>query len=452
MAPGAAGPGIELGDAYALALLFGGIAVFAAVGALSHQHERAFSASIVYLGLGAGAAAVIALFDLPFLDPVADHEVVERLAELAMLTAIFATGLSLDRRLRWREWSSTVRLLAVAMPLTILGVAVLGQELLGLSLGAAVLLGAALAPTDPVLAGDVRVGPPGEEDEDEPVFSLSSEAALNDGLAAPIILAGILITDAEFGGRLLEYVLADIAWALPAGVAIGAVVGALAAASVKRLRDHDLLAPALDGYHAVATVLVTYGVAEALATNGFVAVFAAGLAFRRYERDHEVNQSVHHGAEQVEKIGELVLIALLGCLLWTGGLTELGWESWALVVTLLVAVRPLSCVVALAGSRMDHPREKAFVAWFGVRGVGTLYYAMVIVGADVLAPAERDLVLWTAIACVIVSIVVHGITAGPAMRRLPGAEARDPRTAPGPGEPADGARSPAEPAAAGPPR
>jgi sodium/hydrogen antiporter len=207
-------------------------------------------------------------------------------------------------------------------------------------------------------------------------------------------------------------------FAVLAGVAIGAVVGVAAAWSVKRLRDRDLLAPALDGYHAIATVLVIYGLAEVAGTYGFLGAFAGGLAFRRYETDHAVNTSVHEGAELTEKLLELTVILLLGSLLTLSGLGLPGWEGWLLAALVIVAVRPVACLVALAGSQLERPSEKTFVAWFGVRGVGSLFYVATAVNTGVLAADERDLLVWTVIACVLLSIVVHGITAGPSMRRM----------------------------------
>ena len=134
--------------------------------------------------------------------------------------------------------------------------------MIGLSLGAAVMLGAVLAPTDPVLAGDIGVGPPGDEAEHEPNFALTAEAGANDGLAAPFVLLGIFIAEKGGAGWLGEWLLADVLYACAAGVAIGAAVGWGAAWSVHVLRDRELLAPTFDGYHAIATALVIYGVAE----------------------------------------------------------------------------------------------------------------------------------------------------------------------------------------------
>jgi sodium/hydrogen antiporter len=417
--PLAADTGFTFADAFPIGLLFVGIAVFAAVGAMSHEHERAFSASLIYLGLGAIAALAIRVFDIPWLDPFSsDSKVIEHIAEVALIFALFSSGLKLDRPLRWREWGSVTRMLVLAMPLTMAGIALFGTQVMGLSLGAALLLGAMLAPTDPVLAGDIGVGPPGDEAEHEPNFALTAEAGGNDGLAAPLVLLGIFVAEKGGTGWLGEWLVADLLYACAAGVAIGAAVGWLAAWSVRRLRDRELLAPAFDGYHAVATALILYGAAEAAGGYGFLAVFAGGLAFRRYEHDHELNGSVHAGAEQVEKFMELAAILLLGSLLTGAGLTTPGWEGWLLAIVLLLVIRPLSTFFSLLRSQVGTAGGRTFVAWFGVRGVGTLYYASTVVGAGALASGEEKVVVWTAIACVILSIVVHGVTGGPALKLL----------------------------------
>jgi sodium/hydrogen antiporter len=413
-----AGAGFDFLDTFDLGVLFVGLAVFAAVGALSHQHERAFSASLIYLGLGAAAAVAIGWLDVGWIDPVADAEVIEHLAEAALVLALFSAGLKLDRPLTFRDWSSVTRLLVLAMPLTIAAVALLGDALLGLSASAAVLLGAALAPTDPVLAGDIGVGPPGHEDEHEPNFALTAEAGLNDGLAAPFVLAGVFLAEESGGDWALEWLAADVLYAVAVGLAIGAGAGTLAAWSVKQLRSREMLAADFDGFHAIATALVTYGLVELAGAYGFLGVFAGGIAFRRYEHDHEINLTVHEGAERLEKLLELAVILLLGSMLTTAGLSVPGWEGWLLAALLLVVVRPAACLISLVGSRMDHAGEKAFVAWFGVRGVGTLYYVALIVTSGALAGREQELVVWTCMAAVLISIVVHGMTAGPSLRRL----------------------------------
>jgi sodium/hydrogen antiporter len=409
--------GFEVGDPYALGLLFAGIALFAAVVALSRQHERAFTSAIVYLMLGAVASLGLHALGIELLDPLGDSALIERLAEFAVIVALFASGLRLDRALSWRAWGSTVRLVAVAMPLTIAAVALFGTEVMGLSLGAAVVLGAVLAPTDPVLASAVQVGPPGEPDESEARFALTSEAGLNDGLAFPFVMLGLFIA-AEGGTAWLgEWLAADVLYAIAVGALLGGVTGYGLAALAARLREGGWLRRDLDAWLAVTAVLIVYGLTELAGAYGFIAAFVGGLAFRRHEVHAEHHQRVHRGAELVENVTELAMILLLGSTITVSGLGEPGIGGWLLIPALLLIMRPAAAMIAFAGSRVPL-RERRFIAWFGIRGVGTFYYLAFAIGVGALSVAEASVLYWTAIACVGVSIVAHGVTSGPAVRRL----------------------------------
>ncbi|MET0731214.1 MAG: cation:proton antiporter, partial [Solirubrobacterales bacterium] len=365
--PIAAERGFSFADPYVIGLLFCALAVFAAIGALSHERERAFSASIIYLGLGAAAAVAIELFDIAWVDPFDDAELVERLSELAVIIALFGTGLKLDRPLDWASWSGVARLLGIAMPLTIAGVVAFGTGVMGLSLGAALVLGAILAPTDPVLAGDIGVGPPGDEEEREPNFSITGEAGLNDGLALPFLFAGLFAVAEGGNGWFGEWFAADVVYAVAVAVAIGAAVGYGLGGIAVWLRDRSLLATAFDAWLAIPSVLAIYGLTEIAGAYGFVAAFVGGVAFRRYEHTHERNLAVHEGAEVVEKFGELAVILLLGSMLTFAGLEAPGVAGWLLVPVLVLAIRPLSVAASQLGAKLP-AGERAFIAWFGVRG------------------------------------------------------------------------------------
>jgi sodium/hydrogen antiporter len=409
--------GFSVSDEYALALLGFGIALFAAIGALSHQQERAYSASIIYLGLGLLAAGALSILEISPIDPDRDAALVEHVTELALIVAVFSTGLAVERRLSWQGWRSVAGLLAVVMPLSIAAVALFGALLMDLSLGAAIILGAVLAPTDPVLAGDVGIGPPGEALEDDPRFNLGTEAALNDGLATPFVLLGIFVAEEGGTGWLSEWLGADVIYGTLVGGALGAIGGRLIGGLAVRLRNAEMLDDRLDIYFAIPTVLIVYGAAQFVGAVGLFAAFCAGLAFRRYEFEHEYNRHVHEGAEVVEKFGELVVILLLGSMVTLAGLEAPGLSGWLLVPMLLLVIRPALVMALLIRSRMSL-RERAFVAWFGVRGVATIYYCAVVIGAGVLAADEQATVFWTAAVCVMVSILVHGISATPLMRRF----------------------------------
>lgn len=343
---------------------------------------------------------------------------IERLAEFSVIVALFSAGLKLDRRLGIRSWRSAILLLALVMPLTIAAVAGLSALLMGLSAGAAVALAAVLSPTDPVLASDVQVGPPGEEaDEPEPRFALTAEAGFNDGLAFPFVFLGLYLASESGSGWVVEWLLADLLYAVTLGLATGVLAGRAVAALVSRLHGRGLLSPAHDGWLAIATVLAVYGLTEALGAYGFLAAFASGLAFRRYERNHEFHARVHGGAEAVEKFTELALVLLLGSTVTLSGLAEPGVGGWLVILALLFVVRPLVTVVAFHGSAVP-VAERWFIGWFGIRGIGSFYYAAVVLGAGVLSTGEAEILYWTTVACAGVSIVLHGITATPLARRL----------------------------------
>jgi sodium/hydrogen antiporter len=416
-APAAIDPGLDLGDTWGLGSLFLGLAVLIAIVALTHQRSRAFSPSVVYLGLGVAGAAGAAFLDISWLDLVDDADAVERLAELAVIVALFATGMRLDRPIGLRGWRSTILLLGLVMPVTIAAVAAFGALAMGLSAGAAIVLGAALAPTDPVLAGDLGVGPPGERDEGATGFALTSEAGLNDGLAFPFLYLGLVVSVGLDAGSLAEWLAVDVLYAIAGGILIGAAGGWAISAAATRLRERSLVAAELDGWAAIGAVLAIYGVAQFAGTYGFLAAFAGGIAFRRRERDHEYNLGVHAGAETLERVLELAMILLLGSLVTFAGLGIPGVGGWALAGVLLLVIRPLSCLVALRPSGLDGP-ERLWVGWFGVRGVGSLYYAAAALGSGILSAREGAIVMWTVVVVVSVSIVVHGVTSAPLTRRL----------------------------------
>jgi NhaP-type Na+/H+ or K+/H+ antiporter len=257
------------------------------------------------------------VFSLPgvreAVDPLQQPVITERVCELVVIIALLGAGLKIDRRVGWRRWATTWRLLAIAMPLSILGIAFLGWWLVGLSVAAAVLLGAVLAPTDPVLASDVQVGPPGAGEEDEVRFSLTSEAGLNDGLAFPFVnlaIAMALYGSAPGPGR------SSGSGSTSCGrsrrhrcrVADRFLLGQL----MFRLPKSKNLAEARDGFVALGIVFLSYGATELIPGYGFLAVFTAGIALRQIERRHEYHERLHDFAEQTERLLMRMILVMFG--------------------------------------------------------------------------------------------------------------------------------------------
>jgi NhaP-type Na+/H+ or K+/H+ antiporter len=406
----AAAPGWHLGDLYTLAMLAVGATVLIGVAVRSRRHEWAFSASVVYVGLGGLGAVALALLDVAPLDPEGDHVLLERLTELALIVAVFSAGLTIERHVARRSWISIATLLVVVMPLTIVAIAAFGYWAMGLSFGAALLLGAVLAPTDPVLAGDVGLSGPGGAVYGEPRLSLHTEAGFNDGLASPFVILGLLAASEDGAGWIWTWLAADLVYGAGVGLGLGAATGFGAAAALTRARRRRLVSAELEGFVTLGIVLVIYGVSEAIGAYGLLAVFAAGFTFRRYEFDHVMHRPVHHGAEAAGTTLELLVLLMLGTMLTQAGLEAPGLAGWLLVPLLLFMLRP-ALVYATAGPRFMTRRARLFLGFFGVRGVAALYYAAVVAGAGVLSAEEQRVVVWTTIACVVGSVVVHGLSA-----------------------------------------
>lgn len=365
---------------------------------------------------------------LPFdPDPRKYDGLTERLSELVVIVSLMGAGLKLDRPLGWKRWSTTWRLLAIAMPLTIGATALVGVVGLGFSLAMAMLLGAALAPTDPVLAADVQVGPPGSRDDDEVRFGLTSEAGLNDSLAFPFVHLAIV---AAAGGLAVPSELAgwfgvDVVWKLSAGAGVGHLLGRLLG-HLMFLGDRSSLARLGDGLVGLGATLITYAATEVVHGYGFLAVFVCGLTIRASERHHEFHEELHRVADQSERLVMMLLLVLFGGALAHGLLATLAWTDVALCLVVLLVVRPIAGMVAMAGS--PHPlRERALLAFLGIRGLGTVYYVAYGLNHGDFGDSER---LWAVVGCTILaSIVIHGVTASPLMlriagRRAPGLNAR----------------------------
>lgn len=304
------------------------------------------------------------------------------------------------------------------MPLTILAIAAITHFLLGLSIAAAILLGAALAPTDPVLASDVQVGPPGSGEEDEVRFALTSEAGLNDGLSFPFIhlAIGLALWQAGQPFSLDEWFLVDVLWRIAAGAGAGWLTGWTLAMMIFRLPQRSRLSRTGDGFVALGATCLAYGLTELAHGYGFIAVFVAALALRSVERHHQYHDDMHNFTEQIERLLMMLLLFCFGLALAKGAIfTNLSWQVVLAAVVILLFIRPATTWLSLLG--ISRPKsERAVIAFFGIRGIGSIYYLAYAFGRTEFDHART---LWQTLFLVILgSVLIHGLTVTPIMQRL----------------------------------
>jgi sodium/hydrogen antiporter len=358
---------------------------------------------------------VLSLFT-PVSDYYGEHAPLAlHLTEFALLVSIFGAGLKLDRRFSLRGWDSTWRLLGLAMPLSIGIAAGVGSLLLGLPVGPAVLLGAILAPTDPVLASGFGAGPPGHGEEGETKFALSSEAGLNDGLAFPFVLLGLALAGAGTKAGFLHWLLVDLVWNVAGAVAVGVGLGWLLSSINRLLREPMRLSSSNSGLVAVGLAFLAYGLASAIGANGFVAVFCEAVAIRNFTRRHEYSQRLNHVAEQFERLSMVGVLVMLGVSLVRGQLHAVGPAEIGYAVIILLLVRPVAVLFGFLGSAKDR-WVRAALGFFGIRGIASLYY-IIYVSPQLASGPSRQLTAVVSLV-VLISVVLYGASAGEAGRFL----------------------------------
>lgn len=396
-------------------LVLGGLAMVAMVVLPRILHTRPLSVPIIYVAVGFGVFSVSDQLRGP--RPLGigfDSAAIEYVTEFIVIIALVGAGLRIERRPGLISWVSVWRLLAVAMTLSIAAAVGLAGLLLGLAAAPAILLGGVLAPTDPVLADDVQVPRPGDdEEEDEVRFTLTAEAGLNDGLAFPIIHLAIAVTTASVGSSLLGWVAYDVGYRVAVGIGVGWVLGQ--AINMLGHRTGEFFrSQTSEGLFSLGATILVYGLTEVVNGYGFLAVFIAALV--RGADDHDYRRDAHDFIEQIESI--LVAVALLafGALLSEGILDGLTLAGVAFAVLVVFVVRPIAGWLALLGREMPG-RERFAIAFFGIRGLGSIYYLAYAANHADFGPGLAE--VWAVVSLtVLLSIGVHGVSASPLMNRL----------------------------------
>ena len=392
--------------------------------------------SMIYLLIGVLLGPLAT--GLVSVDPLESAEVLEHVTEMAVIVSLFTAGLKLRIPLADALWCLPVRLATFSMALTVGLIAVVGVYGLGLSWGAAVLLGAVLAPTDPVLASDVQVEHAG--DSERLRFSLTGEAGMNDGTAFPFVMLGLWLMNLHAPeASIWRWIAVDLAWSVAGGLGIGALIGTLVGRLVIYLRRKHREALGLDEFLSLGLIGLSYGLALAAHAYGFLAVFAAGLALRRIERGTTGDNAPPHALvpsgpteeietdddkapaymahavlgfnQQLERICEVAVVILIGTLLLPSGIPRSA--VWFIPLLLLV-IRPVAALPSLWLSSMTR-LQRIMICWFGIRGVGSMYYLMygITTGVD---PGTARLLIGLTLATIAMSIIVHGLSVTPMMK------------------------------------
>ncbi len=418
-------------------LLVGGLLL--ARGLTSSMLERLpVTPAIIYLAVGLLVGPT--MLNVFHFNPLKQSALLQVLTEVAVLISLFSAGVKMPVPVSFARWRTPILLASVSMAVSVALVAAFAYYLLGLPLGAGVLLGAILAPTDPVLATDVQIRHPG--DRDQLRITLTCEAGMNDGSAFPFVILGMgLLGLHDLGEFGLRWALVDVLWATAAGIAIGVICGAALARLGWKLRGAPPEHKLMDDFLGLGLIGVVYGLSVLVDAWGFLAVFFAAVALRQTEvklaaaaqdcanrpqsgaiEPAPSSASLDNGPaptvsgrslifkEHLERLSELILILLIGGTLFVDSWT---WRAVGLALFLFVVARPISVLAGLLGTRTSRP-IRAMVGWFGVRGIGSLYYLMYAIEHGLPQDLALELIQLTLVA-VSLSILVHGTSVKPLM-------------------------------------
>jgi NhaP-type Na+/H+ or K+/H+ antiporter len=389
-------------------LVIGSLLLFVTLGS-GWISRLPLSYALIYLILG----MILGPYGIRLIEIRPDANFLERLTEFVVIVSLFSCGLKMNRPLNALAWNSTIRLIGFLMPISIFALAFLDQWLLKLEFGTAVLLGAILAPTDPVLASEVQIKHP--EDGDELRFGLTSEGGLNDALAFPFVYFGLYwLKDSNWQNWFKDWVLVDLIWATAAGIVMGILVAKAVVWIDQRLQQSnlELMDELMEDFIALSIILLTYSLTELVNGYGFLAVFVAGIVTQNSYRNPEKPYAQLEFIERFEKLLEVGTILLLGAILRFERILYYLPQSLVIAGLLFFVIRPLGAWISTIGDRFVIRRW--LFGWFGIRGVGSLYYLFYAFGKGLKGELGEQ-IAWITLTTIALSVIIHGITSTPIM-------------------------------------
>ena len=402
-------------DSYVVYITLIGIAALGMAWMPSITRQTHISYSIIYVLIGFVLYTLIDLKPLP--NPMEHQLITLHLTELVVIVSLMGTGIKIDQPFSFKTWLVPLRLVTITMLLCIAAIALLAHYVLGFDVASSILLGAVLAPTDPVLASDVQVGPPLEKDSNHVRFAITAEAGMNDGMAFPFVWLAIAVAGVTaFSGRGVSLWLArDVLYKIVAGIVCGILLGRLLAYLIFQLPQKIDFIVIRDGLVGVAATLLVYGVTELLHGYGFFAVFVAAITLRNYELNHKYHKRLHDFTDQIERILVAMVLVLFGGALANGILQYLTWPMALVGLAIVLLVRPLLGLLTLADKKM-HFQEKMAISFFGIRGIGSFFYLSFALHQSYFVYGQQ---LWSLVSFIVVlSLIIHGATAVKTMVKL----------------------------------
>jgi len=382
-----------------------------------------FSYAIIYLIVGIIIGPYgFGLFQLRR-DGIFNTELLKRLTEFVVIVSVYGCGLKIGRPLRLAAWDITLRLIGILMPISIFAIAAVGKFFLGMDWGAAILLGAILAPTDPVLASSIQLRD--TNDDDELRFGLTSEGGLNDALAFPFVYFGLYaLKDDNWDNWIKFWVGVDLIWAIGAGIIMGFIVAKAIVWLDKKIKERHPVDDLMEDFVALSAILLTYALTEIINGYGFLAVFVAGLIIQKSYQNTEKPLAQLEFIEQVEKLLEIGTILLLGTILLYQPMVNFAPQSILVILLLFLIIRPIGVFISTIGRHTArspqnnklYSQKRLLFGWFGIRGVGSLYY-LAYAFDNGLKGELAEQIAWITYTTIIVSVLVHGISATPLMNR-----------------------------------
>jgi sodium/hydrogen antiporter len=396
-------------DTYFLNLLIIGLLLLAVTLGSGWIKRLPLSYALIYLVVG----VLLGSQGLNLIKIKPDAEFLQRLTEFVVIVSVFSCGLKINRPLKFWAWQSTIRLIGLLMPISIFALSAVAHYFLGMGWSAAVLLGAILAPTDPVLASDVQLAH--LEDQDELRFALTSEGGLNDSLAFPFIYFGLHgIKDSNWDNWFKSWVGIDLLWAIASGIIMGIIVAKIIIwldHSLQKRRQADEL---MEDFLTLSLILLTYSLTEIVNGYGFLAVFVAGLMVRRSYFDQQDKCVAQlEFIEQIEKLLEITAIIILGTVLLINPMLKYAGQSLLVAGLLFLVIRPGGVWLSMLGSNV--PKITcSMMGWFGIKGLGSIYYLTYALGEGIKGDTAEQ-IAWITYTVIVLSILVHGISAYPLM-------------------------------------